>query len=120
MKDLDAEPMAKSPRALFERSVQGLDLGAANRLRLARRAALADGSAARSPSRAWLPAFATATLLVLGLAWWLPQRAATPVPAGASAAVDAVELVEDGDDSDLYAWLGEAPVAAEAGTERSL
>ena len=109
--------MNEDPKALFEDAVQRLDLGAANRLRQARRVALADGAPAHRQRRAWLPALAAAAALVLGLAWWLP-RGTAPAPASATPAAVASEdtavLAEDGDDADLYAWLAEAPVAAEA------
>src|SRR5207342_1194268 len=56
MKDLDEieKGNASASRQLFERAVQGLDPGAANRLRLARRAAQAESA---SGSRlGWAPA----------------------------------------------------------------
>jgi hypothetical protein len=111
--------MSEDPKTLFEGAVQRLDLGAANRLRQARRGALAG---ARPPRRMpWLPGLATAALLVLGLAWWLPRHSAAPAPtlatipaAPAEAQADeAAVLAEDGEDAELYAWLAEAPVAAE-------
>lgn len=125
MKDLDENTGATAPRQLFERSVQGLDPATANRLRLARRAALADGGAPRVAHRIWAPALATAALLVLALALWPQQRASKPalvsVPTTASqTASDLAELAEDSEDAELYAWLGEAPVAAEADPERPL
>jgi hypothetical protein len=111
MKDMDA-------RALFERSVQELDDAAVKRLRLARRAALSGG---REPASNWLrwPAgFAAAAVLVLGLSWWWPGTSiAPPAPAPNTAAAPAETeepgLAEAGDDAELYAWLGEAPVAVE-------
>lgn len=109
--------MSEDPKALFDAAVQGLDPGAANRLRQARRAALAGPVRARPA--AWLPALAATAVLVLGLAWWLPRRDAPPAPVAsvptvaATATEDAAELAEDDEDADLYAWLAEAPVAAE-------
>jgi hypothetical protein len=107
------QAVAERARALFERSVAGIDLASANRLRLARRT-----SFARTPAgpRWWLPlgAGGAAAVLVLGLAWWLP--ASMPAaPAAPPLMADAGALPLPGDaDADLYAWLGEAPVAVAA------
>ncbi len=102
-------------RALFERAARGVDAAAAKRLRLARREALARG--ARSPALAWAPALAMAGVLVLGLAWWLPRKEPQPAPV-AAAPEEEVVLAEVDDDADLYAWLAEAPVAADAPEQR--
>jgi hypothetical protein len=112
--------MNENPKALFEDAVQRLDLGAANRLRQARRAALGGESAAPLRRRTWLPVVAAAAGLLLGLAWWMPRGAPppapapTPVAASPAASEDGSLLAEDGEDADFYAWLAEAPVAAEA------
>lgn len=107
------EDMETQARALFERSVQQLDEVAVRRLRLARRSTLASTSAARS--RAWPAGVAAAAMLVLGLAWWLPRAAPAPAPSATGPAAVAEEpvLAEADEDADLYAWLGEAPVAAD-------
>lgn len=107
MKDMDAQA-----RVLFERSVQRLDAGAANRLRLARRAALAQDEGRGVGRRALPPLLAASAALLLGLAWWLPQRASAPATPAAGA--EDMVMVEEADDAELYAWLAEAPVAAEA------
>ena len=125
MKDLD-EGADASPRALFEHAVQRLDLPAGNRLRLARRAALAGaGTQGGAHVIGWRPALAAAVVLALGLAWWMPTRfGAAPAPApavAATAASDAALISAESDDPDLYAWLAEAPVAADdAGAEHKL
>ena len=117
MNDMEARA-----RALFERSVQDMDEAAVKRLRLARRSTLA----APDPGLRWQPwagGLAVASVLALGLAWWWP-RAQTPAPAvpvaATSAAPTSVDpgaedpvLAEADDDADLYAWLAEAPVAAD-------
>lgn len=104
-------------RALFERAARGLDADAAKRLRLARREALA--RSAPSPAFAWLPTLAMTGVLVLGLAWWLPRSDAVPAPGPEAAApVEEIVLAEVDDDADLYAWLAEAPVAADAPEQR--
>jgi hypothetical protein len=117
---MDAE--GRTPQALFERSVRRLDAATANRLRLARRAALAGDRPSREASRGWPAALAATAVLVLGIGWWLPRdRAPVPAaPAAVAVAPDEAVLVAEGDDVELYAWLAEAPVAAEAGPERSL
>ena len=113
--------MSDDPKSLFEGTVQRLDAGAAGRLRQARRAVLAGAAPAGAQRARWLPAMAAAAALVLGLAWWLPQRGAAPVPVATTAPMaaqagndEAAVLADDGEDADLYAWLAEAPVAADA------
>ena len=112
------EDMEAKARALFERSVQQLDEAALRRLRLARRSALASASAPQW--RAWPAGVAAAAMLVLGLAWWLPRAAPAPPPSATSPAAVAEEpvLAEADEDADLYAWLGEAPVAADDEEQR--
>jgi hypothetical protein len=113
--------MSEDPKSLFEDAVRRLDPAAAHRLRQARRAALAGATPTHARQAHWLPATAAAAALVLGLAWWLPQRgtapaplAQAPTPPAANAGDDDAVLAGDGEDADLYAWLAEAPVAAEA------
>lgn len=112
-------------RALFERSVQEMDEATVKRLRLARRAALSETVAASPRWQPWAGGLAAASVLALGLAWWWPQAASGPdtpavpvaeTPASAAPAdpgADEPVLAEADEDSDLYAWLAEAPVAAE-------
>jgi len=102
-------------RELFERSVDRIDVATGNRLRLMRRDALATSAPHASTSlRRWLPAtFAASFALLLGLAWWLPRvpdQAAVTAPER----IDASESVYPAEDEvELYAWLGEAPVAVD-------
>jgi len=103
-------------RESFENSVAGLDQSTSNRLRLMRREAL---SAARAPARAWgIPLAATAAaVLALGLAWRTntnPATAPMPAPADTHEEVSATGFPSE-EDADLYAWLGEAPVAPAQG-----
>ena len=107
----DATDPARS-RALFEHAVERLDTSAGNQLRLMRRDALASASTMRFGTLAWTGAGAMAAVL-LGLAWWLP-RTTGPAPAAApvvAESTDAVLPLED--DAELYAWLGDAPVAVD-------
>lgn len=116
MNDID-----EKARALFERSVQQLDESSVRRLRLARRSTLASAPAPRS--RAWPAVAAAVALLALGLGWWLPQHRPAAVPVSGTA-MPAPALAEeplpaaDDEDADLYAWLGEAPVAADDAEQR--
>jgi hypothetical protein len=123
MKD-PGEDAKAAPRALFEEAVRRLDGNAAGQLRAVRRRALEAGAGdTRSLRPAWKPALATAALLAVGLAWWLPQReVATPVaPAAAPPVAEEPVLVEAADEAEIYAWLSEAPVAADAdGKEQRL
>lgn len=102
----DFEPIERRARELFERASQQVEPATANRLRQSRRQALS------SSPRKWrlLPAAATAAIVAIALAWWLPRQGSAPV-------VDAPEAVTDGtlidseEDNEIYAWLGDAPVA---------
>lgn len=103
-------------RELFERSVERIDVATGNRLRLMRRDALASAAlSGRSTARPWLPAagLASAALLVVALAFWLPRADEQSV----ATSPDTIELIEAAfpaeDEVDLYAWLGEAPVAVD-------
>jgi len=92
-----------------------LDAGTRNRLRLMRREALAS---AHSPTRrAWLlPSVAVAAAaLAVGLAWRAPETSQAP-SAGTRARDDiaALEFPSE-DEAELYAWLGDAPVATAGG-----
>lgn len=109
------DPITDRARDLFERASDGLDQGMAFRLRRARH----DAQQTR-PLRRALPMFVpagafAAAALALGLAWWLPQRAAVapadPAVAVGTAELDALVIEED---AELYAWLAEAPVATAA------
>lgn len=119
----DDERRAARARQLFERAVERAPVATANRLRIARRAALAGraspglGSALR-----WsVPLGATAALL-LGLGWWRQGQVPTttgPVAAAAATSAAAVENpaiagLPGEDEADLYAWLADAPVASDA------
>lgn len=100
-------------KQLFEDAVASLDAGTTNRLRLMRRQALSQPHPRRVGMRL-LPAVAFgAALLALSLAWRF-ESAPTPSPAAADTEL-ALGLPED-EDAALYAWLGEAPVAAEGET----
>lgn len=99
-------------RHLFDRASTRLDARTANALRLARREALAPARPVRRG--VWIPAGAAmAAVLAIGLSWWLPQQASVaPGATGAIAQLPSAnpEFAVD-DDADLYAWLGDAPIA---------
>ena len=137
------DPLLRRARDTFEGAVDGLDPATANRLRIARRAALS----ASAPSRGWLLPLAGAAAMGW-LAWLAWPRAQAPVAAPGPVAtipvapapavvvapgepvVDAPTvdpLIEalpvdddpdwtalDEDDAEVYAWLADAPVAPEA------
>lgn len=96
-------------RELFEHSVQGIDPATASRLRRIRRELL---SGPQRSTRPWLlPAAATlSTVLILAIVHWSPQAGSPPAHAPAAIAVDDSVYAAD-DDAELYAWLGEGPVA---------
>jgi hypothetical protein len=121
--------MATKARDTFERAVRDMPVATANRLRLARRHALA-GDAGRAPASRlarWRIPLAAAALLLVGIGYWRPAVApsATPsVTSGASAPVPApvpaLPLLADEDEADLYAWLAEAPVASDERSDGAL
>jgi hypothetical protein len=103
-------------RRMFDESVDDLDQATANRLRLMRRETLSTRPA--SGRRRLLPVatFALAAL-ALGLGWRL-GGSALPGDTGDAASVPTSEAeisqgVPSDEDTALYAWLGEAPVAAD-------
>jgi hypothetical protein len=103
--------LAKKSRTLFDQASGHLDPAIGNRLRLMRREALASARQ-RMPHR-WLPlGAAAATLLGIGLTWWLPQHSATVQPGKTSVNATDQDLLPE-DDTEIYTWLGEAPVAVD-------
>lgn len=107
--DPTRDAVAVRARELFERTSSRLDIATANRLRLARRDAQSPASRHRS-LRLLLPiGTAAAVMLAIGLAWWLPRE---QTPAHAAVAIEAAQEAYIADeDAEVYAWLGEAPVA---------
>ena len=106
--------VASKARQEFESAVDSIDAGAGNRLRLMRREALA-GTQARE--RGWLvPSIAVAAaVLAIGLAWRQPSVTIVPTtPAIAADEAGQMGFPSD-DEAELYAWLGDAPVATPAG-----
>jgi len=108
--DLSTNAASTRARDLFDRASARLDIATANRLRLIRRDAQADASA-HGRTRMLMPAATVAaTVLAVGLVWWLP-RDNTPAhiaPVAIEAAQDAYIADED---AEVYTWLAEAPVA---------
>lgn len=110
----DADNVSAS-RELFERAVHRVDLATGNRLRLMRRDALSAAPRHQlGPARRWLPVASLASaLIVVGLAWWLP-RAPEPTSAATADPIDVSDAAFPAEDeTELYAWLGEAPVAVD-------
>lgn len=100
---------------LFEDAVSSLDAASANRLRLMRRQALSGPRAGHGQSRLLPIAAAGAAVLALGLAWRFQPVTVAPAPAPIADAALSLDLPTD-EDAALYAWLGEAPVAADGET----
>jgi len=113
-------------RELFDASVEGLDAETRSRLNRARQAAVAEVERAQhSPWRAWLPAAAAASAVVLAVVLWrVPSEGLDPAARSADAtpAADVVEMLatsEDfavaGDDPEFYTWLADRGLPAENG-----
>lgn len=105
------DPILEKSRHLFQDQCAHLDMATGNRLRLMRR----DTLNALQPRhrRAGWQAGAAALTLAIGMAWWLPSRNSDPDSETYAAQISEAALLED-EDAELYAWLGEAPVAIDA------
>ena len=110
------EQTRRRAREVFEASVESLDAETRARLGRARFDAVEAANRARAPRwRTWAPAAAIAATVVVAVAIWrAPERAELPVAVAASgdAALDAVEMLADGEALDLvendlafYDWL---------------
>ena len=110
------EQTRRRAREVFDASVESLDAGTRARLSRARFEAVEAVNRARSPRwRTWVPAAAVAATVIVAVAIWrAPERAELPVAVAASgdAALDAVEMLADGEALDLvendlafYDWL---------------
>ena len=110
------EQTRRRAREVFDASVESLDAETRARLSRARFEAVEAVDRARSPRwRTWVPAAAVAATVVVAVAIWrAPERAELPVAVAASgdAALDAVEMLADGEALDLvendlafYDWL---------------
>jgi hypothetical protein len=110
-----ARATAAQARASFERAVDALDVGTVNRLRLFRREALA--TRPRRPGGWLLPVGAMAATVLAGvLLWRSPGNAVTP-PSAPIVVEDVAPLeFPSEEEAELYAWLGEAPVATPQGS----
>jgi hypothetical protein len=108
------DSITKKSRALFDQASEHPGPATGNRLRLMRRDALAGGTRRAMPYR-WLPLGAVAaTILGIGMSWWLPQRNAIVAPSEISSNATDQDLLPE-DDAEIYDWLGEAPVAVNDG-----
>jgi anti-sigma-K factor RskA len=118
MKEQDdrLEQTRRRAREVFDASVESLDAETRARLSRARFEAVEAASRARSSSwRVWVPAAAVAATVIVAVAVWrMPERTESPVAVAASAesALDAVEMLADGEALDLvendlafYEWL---------------
>ena len=103
---IEQQPIEQRARELFERASQQVEPSTANRLRQSRREALSPSTR----SRRLLPVTAAVALVAMALAWWLPRQQRAPA-ADVPAAVTDGALIDSDEDSEIYAWLGDAPVA---------
>ena len=114
--DDQLEQTRRRAREVFEASVDSLDAGTRARLGRARFDAVEAANRARASGwRIWAPVAAVAATVVVAVAIWrAPERAELPVAVAASgdAALDAVEMLADGEALDLvendlafYDWL---------------
>ena len=110
------EQTRRRAREVFDASVESLDADTRARLSRARLEAVEAASRARPSSwRVWVPAAAVAATVIVAVAIWrTPERAESPVAVAASTdtALDAVEMLTDGEALDLvendlafYEWL---------------
>lgn len=105
------DPTLDRARELFDRASNRLDQGMAFRLRRAREAALRPAPTA-TVRRFWPAGAVTASVMALGLAWWLPSQMALQPDVAEPLAGTEVEALVMAEDAELYAWLAEAPVAS--------
>jgi len=105
------DPTLDRARDLFARASDRLDQGMAFRLRRAREAALRPAPVPHG-RRLWPAGAVAASVMALGLAWWLPARLGPESPVAGTLANDEVEALVMAEDAELYAWLAEAPVAS--------
>lgn len=128
MNDQLRERIGDAARSRFERAVDDLPAGTANRLRLARRAALAGDVRGRGRAGWGIPLGAAAALL-LGIAWWrqapapgtarmdvghaAAQAAASSNPSTGPEGPPVVEVPSE-DEAELYAWMADTPVTSDA------
>ena len=118
MKEQDdrLERTRRRAREVFDASVESLDTETRARLSRARFEAVEAADHARSSGwRTWVPAAAVAATVIVAVAIWrMPGSTESPVTVAASAdtALDAVDLLADGEALDLvendlafYEWL---------------
>jgi anti-sigma-K factor RskA len=117
------EQTRRRAREVFKASVESLDAETRARLSRARFEAVEAANGARSSGwRIWVPAAAVAATVIVAVAVWrAPERAESPVAVAASAdtALDAVDMLADGEALDLvendlafYEWLDVAALDA--------
>lgn len=112
------EPHIPGARELFDRASARVDQGTAHRLRRARQDALQARPRTRLVAGLLPVGAVAAAVLALGLTWWMPQRPVTAPAATAGAETSASDAEIEGlmadEDTELYAWLADAPVATRA------
>jgi hypothetical protein len=115
-------------KALFDASVDNVDMRIRSRLTQARHAALEAAAPHRSARSRWLflgPAFGAAAALVLGVALWVGHSTSDGLTAMSDsrpgiedldlvASNDQMELLQD--DIEFYDWVDKAPASDKAGS----
>jgi anti-sigma-K factor RskA len=110
------EQTRRRAREVFDASVESLDARTRSRLSRARCEAVAAANRRRTSNwRTWVPAAAVAATVIVAVAIWrTPERAESPVTVAApvDTALDAVDMLADGEALDLvendlafYEWL---------------
>ena len=110
------EQTRRRAREVFDASVESLDAGTRARLSRARFEAVEAANRGRSAGwRTWFSAAAVAATVIVAVAIWrMPESAESPVAVAApgDTALDAVEMIVDGEALDLvendlafYDWL---------------
>jgi anti-sigma-K factor RskA len=110
------EQTRRRAREVFDASVESLDARTRSRLSRSRHEAVeAANRAGASGWRTWVPVAAVAATVIVAVAIWrTPDRGMSPVAVAASGdtALDAVEMLADGEGLDLvendlefYEWL---------------
>lgn len=107
--------ISKKSRAVFENSVERLDIATANRLRLMRRDTLSQHRQSRL--RILLVPISAALAIALGVALFIPQMQADKIMTSQEAMYISAE---DEADIDLVDWLADAPIDVSSQMQDSL
>ena len=113
------DAIATRARELFERASARLPVATGNQLRLRRRDARAKAISQTRPLAVMPMAAAAAAMLAIGLVWWLPREHGQSQRPAVNIEVAQDAYIDD-EDFEVFAWLGEAPVATDDGKAGAL